>query len=82
MHGHAEMKTKKSCTVEPLLFEIKTETQLIAQVSTFINDMFITYDKSMYMTLASHVYINMLSVKVYCTFSIPCRAITRCTRNL
>ena len=48
MHGHAEMKTKKSHTVEPLLFEIKTETQLIAQVSIFINDMFITYDKSMY----------------------------------
>ena len=32
MDGYAEMKTKKSHTVQPLLFEIKTETQLIAQV--------------------------------------------------
>ena len=63
MHGHAQMKTKKSCTVEPLLLKIKTGTQLIAQVSTFINDMFITYDKSMYIhdTCRSCLYKYVVS---------------------
>ena len=35
MEGHAEMTTKKGHTIEPLLSEIKTETQLLGQVRHF-----------------------------------------------